>query len=150
VSVVFRDGSFKYWWDGTPFVGRSLSTNPLFKQWADGLPMAETPGGAAISIALVNPATGKLGTIVNIAVTGSGTSFSNGVTVASFSGAGVVVNYTTVSSATDAIVNVTISPYAAVGARDLTMTTGVEVVTATGGFTVGSNANLFPPITIAP
>ncbi len=150
MSVAFRDGTFKYWSDGVPFVGRSLTASPLFKYWNDGVPVVETPGGAALAITLVSPSTGKPGTIANITLTGSGTSWSNGVSVASFSGTGVVVNYTTVSSATSAVVNVTISPYAALTARDLTMTTGAEVVTAVGGFTVGSNPNLFPPITVAP
>ena len=69
-------------------------------------------------------------------ITGLNTNFSNGVTVASFSGTGITVNSTLVTSPTQAIANITIAPDATLGARDVTAATGTEIVTCTAAFTI--------------
>ncbi len=101
--------------------------------------------GTPPSISGLAPSTGAQGALVAIAVTGASTNFSNGSTVCTVSGSDIVIIGTTASSATAGICTITIGSNAAVGARDVTMTTGGEVATATGGFTVIlANARQFP------
>ncbi len=89
------------------------------------------------SISGVNPVSGPQGaTTLSVAITGSSTNFVNGVSVASFSGTGISVVSTTVSSPTSATASINIASGVAVGARDVTVTTGTEVATGTGLFTV--------------
>ncbi|HEY1902662.1 MAG TPA: Ig-like domain-containing protein [Terracidiphilus sp.] len=93
-----------------------------------------TNGSAQISA--VNPPTGTQGlSNLNVALTGTFTHWVNGTSVASF-GAGITVNTLTVSDATDAVANITISTSAAIGSRNVTVTTGSEVASITGGFSV--------------
>ncbi|HEX3876034.1 MAG TPA: dockerin type I domain-containing protein, partial [Bryobacteraceae bacterium] len=61
--------------------------------------------------------------------------FVQGTTVANF-GANITVNSLTVHSPTTATANITVQNNAALGARTVTLTTGGEVATLTGGFTV--------------
>jgi hypothetical protein len=87
-------------------------------------------------ITLVNPNSGQQGqTNLNVAVTGLYTNFVQGSTGASF-GAGITVNSVTVNSATSLTANVSIAAGAATGARNLTVTTGAEVVNLSNAFTV--------------
>ncbi|HZL98682.1 MAG TPA: Ig-like domain-containing protein, partial [Planctomycetota bacterium] len=72
------------------------------------------------------------------------TNFVQGTTTASF-GDGVVVNSVVVQSATSAGVNITIAQSAAVGGRVVTLTTGAEVASLSGGFVIAS-----PPVTVEP
>jgi hypothetical protein len=84
----------------------------------------------------VTPNAGQQGqTLASVAVAAQSTNFVNGTTVANF-GAGVAVNSTTVTDATHATVSITIAAGAATGARTVTMTTGSEVASLAGGFTV--------------
>jgi len=88
------------------------------------------------SLQSVNPITGQLGqTLANVAVTGQYTGFVQGTTVAGF-GAGIGVNSVTVNSPTTATIGIAIASDATLGVRDITMTTGGEVATLAGGFTV--------------
>jgi hypothetical protein len=92
-----------------------------------------TSGGAVLSV--VNPPTGTQGTTLNVNLTGQFTNFVNGTSVANF-GAGIVVNSTTVSSATAAVANITINQTATIGSRNVSVTTGGQVASITGGFSV--------------
>jgi hypothetical protein len=90
----------------------------------------------APSISAVSPPTGDQGaTNLNVNLTGQFTNFVNGTSIASF-GAGITVNSTTVTNATSAVANITISTTAALGSRNVTMTTGAQVANLTGGFSV--------------
>lgn len=93
-----------------------------------------TTGSASIS--QVQPPTGNQGeTNANVQLTGLFTHWVNGTSTASF-GAGITVNSLTVTSSTSATANITISAAAATGSRDVSVTTGSEVATLTGGFSV--------------
>ena len=84
----------------------------------------------------VNPNTGQQGrTGESIALTGQFTHWVQGTTTASF-GAGITVATLTINSATTATASLNIDAAAALGARNVTLTTGAEVVTLTNGFTV--------------
>ena len=52
--AVFRDGTFKFWSDGDPFVGKMKVDQAGFKYWFDGLPFIGTnnTGGASTFPAL--------------------------------------------------------------------------------------------------
>ena len=95
--------------------------------------LVTTPAPDCASIA---PASAELGTTLDVTITGVDTSFAEGVTVASFSGTGITVNSTNVNSTTEAVANITIEPGATVGARDVTVTTGTEIVTCPTAFTI--------------
>jgi RHS repeat-associated protein len=92
----------------------------------------------------VNPNTGQQGQQnLSVTITGQLTHFVQGTTIASF-GSNVTVASLTVNSPTTATAVLNIDPAAAGGARDVTLTTGVELVTLVNGFTVN------PPICIVP
>jgi hypothetical protein len=103
--------------------------------------VATSQGGFAVTvgnprISVVSPPTGHQGdTNLIISLTGLFTNFVNGSSAASF-GAGITVNSLAVSDATDAVANITISPSASIGSRTVTVTTGTETATLTGGFSV--------------
>jgi Bacterial Ig-like domain len=105
---------------------------------------AETANGAGLFT--VNPGTPVLTTVnpnsgvqgqqnESVTLTGQYTHWVQGTTTAIF-GAGVTVNSLTVNSATSATASVTIDPLTALGGRNVTLTTGGEIVTLNGGFTV--------------
>jgi hypothetical protein len=88
------------------------------------------------AITNVSPSSARQGETLNVVVTGLHTHFVQGQTTASF-GAGIAVNGpVTVTNATQATVNITVQPGAATGARTVTMTTGTEVTTLAGAFSV--------------
>ena len=89
----------------------------------------------------VNPNTGQQGqTNESVNLTGQFTHWVQGSSTASF-GAGITVATLTVNSATTATAALNIDPAAAAGARNVTVTTGAEVVTLNNGFTVTSPAS---------
>jgi hypothetical protein len=92
-------------------------------------------GPAAIT--LVSPNSGTQGQVLNVALTGSGTHFSQGVTIAGF-GQGIAVNTLTVNSATSATANVTIASNATAQVNSVTMTTLGEAATSANAFTITS------------
>jgi RHS repeat-associated protein len=83
---------------------------------------------------------------LSVVLTGQFTHFVQGVTTASF-GPGVNVTSLTVTSATSATAVLNVSAAAAIGARDVTVTTGAEVVTLKNGFTVIEGAPLLTRVT---
>ncbi len=95
-----------------------------------------TVGGGTPVLSVVNPPTGHQGdTSTSIALTGQFTNFVNGTSVANF-GAGITVISTTVTDSTHATAKITISPSATIASRTVTVTTGAEVASITGGFSV--------------
>ncbi|MHB8896153.1 MAG: beta strand repeat-containing protein, partial [Candidatus Geothermincolia bacterium] len=93
------------------------------------------------------PSAGFRGQTLDVAVTGSGTSFTEGVSVASFSGTGITVNSTGVTDSTHSIVSISIAPGAALGARDVNVVTGAQVpVSFNGGFIVTAHAPVLSEI----
>ena len=86
-------------------------------------------------LTLVLPNRGLPGQNLNVAIKGQLTHFVQGSTSASF-GAGIIVNSTVVTDATHATASLTIAGNAALGVRNLAMTTGGEVANLAGGFTV--------------
>src|SRR5579864_7476793 len=102
-----------------------------------------TAGTPALTI--VNPNTGNQGQQhESVNLTGQFTHWVQGTSVASF-GAGITVNTLTVNSSTTATADISIDPAAALGARNVTVTTGAEVVTSVNGFTVNAGT---PALTI--
>jgi len=88
------------------------------------------------SLSSVSPAAGQQGQQnLSVTITGSFTHFVQGTTTASF-GLGITVALLTINSATSATAVLNIDPAAATGARNVTVTTGTEVVTLDNGFTV--------------
>jgi hypothetical protein len=84
----------------------------------------------------VSPPTGNQGaTSLSVNLTGLFTHWVNGSSTAGF-GAGITVGPLTVTDATDAVATITISPTATLGSRTVTVTTGAETASITGGFTV--------------
>ena len=95
-----------------------------------------TVSSGAPVLSLVSPPTGNQGANnLSVNLTGQFTHFVQGTSVASF-GAGITVNSLTVSNSTAAVANITISQGASLGSRDVTVTTGAEAATLTGGFSV--------------
>ena len=92
-------------------------------------------GSGSASITTVNPPNGTQGITTDVTLTGQFTSWTQGTSVANF-GAGITVNSTTVNSAISAVANITISQSAALGSRDVSVTTGAQTASITGGFTV--------------
>lgn len=82
---------------------------------------------------------------VTVAITGQSTHFVQGTTVGAFGG-GINVIRLTVNSPTSATAVFNIDPAAALGSRDVTLTTNAEVATLTGGFVVNAAAPAPPPI----
>ena len=89
----------------------------------------------------VTPSTGLQGQTLSVTIAGSNTTFTAGST-ASF-GAGITVNSVSFVSATSLNANITIATNAAVGPRDVTVTTDGTPLTGSGLFTVTA-----PPATI--
>ncbi len=83
----------------------------------------------------VSPSSGIQGQTVNVIVSGSGTNFLQGTTIANF-GAGIVVSSLTVNSPTNATASLAIDPAAAAGVRSVTFTTAGETATLNPGFSV--------------
>ncbi len=105
-----------------------------------------TAGPAAI--ASLSPNSGGQGQSVTMLVTGSQTHFSAGTTTASFGG-GISVTGISVIDALHANVTVQIPNSTSLGAYNVSMTTGGEVASILGGFTVNTGtpqiSNVNPP-----
>jgi hypothetical protein len=77
---------------------------------------------------------------ISVTITGRFTHFSQGTTTANF-GTGIAVTSLTINSATSATAVLNVTADAALGATNVTVTSGLEVATLTNGFTV-TTANL--------
>lgn len=85
----------------------------------------------------VSPTSGTQGQTMVVNLTGTGTNWVAGQTTATFGGE-LTVDWVNITSATAATAQITISATAALGPRNVTLTTGSEVVTAVDGFTVNA------------
>jgi hypothetical protein len=93
-------------------------------------------------ISIVDPGSGMQGATLNVNVLGTYTTFNQSTTVFGF-GPGITVNKQTVLGPTVAQVNITIGQTAAQGGVNVTETTGTEVATAYGAFSItGSQATV--------
>lgn len=86
------------------------------------------------SLSSVSPSSAQQGQSLPVTIIGSNTSFNSSSTV-SF-GAGITVNSVVANSATNLTANITIAPGAAVGLRDVSVTTDGTALTGTGFFNV--------------
>ena len=106
-----------------------------------------TVNAATPVITSVTPNSGQQQqTIASVTVLGNFTHFAQGTTTANF-GAGVTINSVTVNNATSATVSITITPTTNTGLRNVTMTTGAEVVTLTNGFNVTAGPAVISSLT---
>ena len=109
------------------------------------------PGPQIQSVA---PATAVAGTSLNVVVRGIATQWTSGTTVATF-GPDIAVGGAaagqpgpvTVNSATQLTASIVISPAAAVGTRDITVSTSAQTLVSKAGFTV--QAAPLPPVASA-
>ena len=113
--------------------GATGFTNPWY-----GYPTAVfTPPPTCAGVA---PASATQGATMDVTITGLNTNFEDGLTAVSFMCAGttsyITVNSTQVNSETETIANITIEPGATVGACDVTVTTGAEIVTCPAAFAI--------------
>src|SRR5690348_3659579 len=81
-----------------------------------------------VGLISVQPNAGQQGQNLPVTITGRNTHFTQGVTAASF-GPGVTIQSLAVASLTSATAVLSIDPAAALGGRNVTMTTGTETVT---------------------
>ncbi len=149
------DFQSQHWWYTSPSVFPNLYDFTL-KSWLYYDPATNNPGHytsnprwfydaatgqwttLAPALTSVNPSSGVQGqTIASVALAGNLTHWVQGTTTASF-GSNVTVNSLTVNSATSATASITVGPQSAVGARNVTLTTGAEIATLTSGFTVNA------------
>ena len=85
----------------------------------------------------ISPDSAAQGQRLNVQVTGSDTTFQDGLSSATFSGGGITVNSTKVTDSTHATADITVSGGASPGGRDVNVITGEETPDALpGGFTV--------------
>ena len=85
----------------------------------------------------VSPSSGNQGQTMVVNLTGTGTNWVAGQTTVSFGGE-INTDWVNVTSTTTATAQVTISATAALGPRNVTTTTGAEVVTAVDSFAVNA------------
>ncbi len=98
------------------------------------------------TLTTVNPNTGVQGQQnESVSLTGQFTHWLQGTTTASF-GAGITVATLTINSATTATAVINIDPAATAGARNVSVTTGSEIVTLTNGFTVNSGTPMLTTV----
>ena len=100
--------------------------------WVDDVRIYSCSGAG---ITQVTPNTATQSSSINVAVTGQSTHFVQGQTVASF-GPGITVHGTTVTDATHASVHISVASEAALGTRDVMLTTGAEVAVGLNAFNV--------------
>jgi len=114
----------------------TLTTNSEVASFPNGFNVVS---GTAALIS-VNPNTAQQGQQnLSVALTGQLTHFSQGTTNVNF-GAGVTVVSLTIGSTTAANAVISIDPAATPGLRDVTLTTGPEMVVLQGGFAVNGFA----------
>ncbi len=105
-----------------------------------------TVASATPVLTQVNPNTGQRSEQnLSVSLAGQFTHFVQGTTTASF-GAGITVGSLTVTSGTSATAVLNISPTAALGPRNVSVTTGLEVATLTDGFAVASGPSLLTQV----
>ncbi|MEO0856170.1 MAG: T9SS type A sorting domain-containing protein [Bacteroidota bacterium] len=94
------------------------------------------------------PNVGAPGTETTLSVTGSNTSFVEGISALSVSGTGITTLSTTVVSPTQLSAVIQIEEDASLGARDIRVTTGTDVVALLDGFVVTDFVLAAPTLTM--
>jgi len=123
----------------------TLTGNDTALSGSDSLTVVVSPAAGTPAITSVNPNTGQQGQqSISVAITGQNTNFVQGTTTATF-GAGITVVSLTVNTPTTATAVINIDPAAALGTRDVILTTNAEVATSAAGFTVGAGTVSQPP-----
>ncbi len=107
----------------------SLFLNPTARTYTYGAGLASAVG--ANPSLTVSPSIIPAGGAVNVAVTGVNTNFVQGLTTVGFGTSDVVVNQITVTDATD--LTVTVTPNVSIGSANITVTTGLEVISQAVG-----------------
>ena len=98
--------------------------------------------GGTPSITQITPNTAQQGQQnLSIVITGRSTHFVSGTTTVQF-GSGITVVSVAVNSPTSATAVVNIDPGAPLSARDITVTTGAEIVTLAGGFSISGGISV--------
>ena len=97
-------------------------------------------GGVVVPVLdSLSPTQGARGQTLDVALVGAATNFIDGITTGSF-GAGITVNSVTVGDDTHATANISIDAAAAVGYRDVVLTTGTESAVLLNAFFVSDLA----------
>ncbi len=126
----------------TPLSGGGSETAPLISAFIIADPNNQH------TLTSITPAFGIQGQTLNVALTATGTNFSQGVTYANF-GDGISINSLTVLDATDALANISISNTTYVGYRTITLVTGGEFATSGAqAFQIGPNAATLTGVTL--
>ena len=94
----------------------------------------------------LSPSSARQTSSQTVVINGQFTNFVQGSSVVSFSGAGVTFGTVTVNGPTTLSVPVTVAPGATTGARSVTVTTGSQVVTSVGAFTILPGLDLISQI----
>lgn len=113
------------------------------------LTLTAAPVTAIATVAGVTPDQAQAGEQESVVVVGQNSHFVAGETTADF-GAGVTVDSVSVTDATHATVTIDVDAGAAVGFRDVTITTGAETATQLDGFQIVPIVPSSPSITIDP
>ncbi|HEX4004971.1 MAG TPA: Ig-like domain-containing protein [Acidobacteriaceae bacterium] len=121
----------------------SVTTNSQVVTLSNGFSV--TPGTPVIT--QINPNFGNPSQSLSVNIYGQYTNWVNGTTAASFGG-GITVTSTTVNSATSLTAAINIPSASTVGPVDVATTTGAEVETVPGGFTIQA-ATIPPPSVIS-
>ncbi len=106
------------------------------------------------NITQISPNIGVPNSTVTVTITGQFTNWVNGTTVANF-GPGVSVNgggsgatgTLTINNAYTATATLTVDANATLGSRNVTVTTGTQILTVTNGFTVQADTTTPPSVT---
>lgn len=114
---------------------------------ASDISIVVLPAGPSITL---NPNSGQQGQQnLSVSITGASTNWVQGTTQANF-GSGITVASLTVNTATSATAVINISPTAALGAYNVTLTTGAEIETLPSGFSVVSSSSVPTITTVSP
>jgi hypothetical protein len=85
-------------------------------------------------LAFINPSSLPQGQTQNLSITGIDTNFASGTSVVSSTNSGITINSATVNSATSITANVTVSPVTLLGYKNITVTTGAQIVASNSLF----------------
>ena len=132
-------GSSSYYGNSALFSPATDANNPPIPN-DTGLASFKTsaPFVAVPAFTSITPSSGTVGTTVPVTIVGANTNFVNGTTAVTFTASGVTASNISVTNATTLTCNVVIASGAATGATNVVVTTGAEVVTGTGKFTVNA------------
>jgi len=119
------------------FLVLTLAALPVESQIISRIERTTRPGLLLTFLQPATPSAAQQGQKnVSVSLSGANTHFAQGTTIVDFGPGITLASPLTVTSPTTATVVLNVDPAAAFGYRNITMTTGVEVVTAANGFAV--------------